>query len=111
MSEIKLEPITQEPKTELEKQRFEEAQRKCKVVKRVIVNISIELNSLRCLPVVSLEVPRILREYADIESSLNGGRDKVETYTDKFGNKLTSIVALDFGSEIPYSERDSCGWD
>lgn len=51
------------------------------------------------------EIARLLREFADIEESAYGGQRRVETYTDKEGNKVTSIVALDYGNEIPYPKR------
>lgn len=53
---------------------------------------------------IKTELARILKEFADIEGSAYGGQRGVETYTDKEGNKLTSIVAFDFGCEIPYAK-------
>ena len=74
-------------------------------LKRVLVNITIEINTpYMDGKFIKIETPRILREFADIEESSLGGRDRVETYFDKHGNKLTNIVALDYGSQIPYPE-------
>ena len=74
-------------------------------LKRVLMNITIEINNPYLNgKFIKIESPRILREFADIEGSSHGGRDRVETYNDKYGNKLTSMVAFDYGSEIPYTD-------